>query len=435
MLHTPPTPLTAKQQAVLNNLRTIVKRQSRPTSLIDPSTVTELLIQYGDLMRATGLAEELLTYLEHIQDRTPADTVLYPRLLVEIAQTLDAIGGMHLGVDATFQEAFTLFAMYSATEVHSYHAQAHLAYGRHLLNNSDFEAALAHFQQAMEMYGAMENVADIAAVEAELGRVYLAQGDFSAAVLHFERALEGFAAEGESAVFAYTSAQTELAMAYIQRGEIGQASQLLGDALTVCDALELRVLRAQVLREMAYVDQTRAETVTDEKMRRRYLDEAEQRLQQAVDDLLSHHDSLELAIAYHDLGRVEARLRKFDEAEAHVRLSIENFSRLGNRRNFAVAQITLGQLLLVRHNDLTGATERIRQSLAIAGELGDRFTQQQAAESLVRIHQLQVKRSKPGTVERRQAIDEIAYTLERLKRLALTPSLETLETLLIEAET
>lgn len=61
--------LTREQQATLNNLRAVIKRQLRPTSSLDPSLVADILLKNSAMMREAGLAQEQYDYLMQIRDR------------------------------------------------------------------------------------------------------------------------------------------------------------------------------------------------------------------------------------------------------------------------------------------------------------------------------------------------------------------------------
>jgi hypothetical protein len=51
------------------------------------------------------------------------------------------------------------------------------------------------------------------------------------------------------------------------------------------------------------------------------------------------------------------------------------FSRIGNRRNYAVALITLAQITLLKSGDSVKAVQYAHQALNTSESIGDEFTQ------------------------------------------------------------
>lgn len=403
--------IDADQEASLNNMRAIIKRQLRPLSSVDPDAILALVFELGPRMREAGLSQELLDYLEQLLYRVTEATSQHARLLVEVAITLDVMGGRQLEAETVYKQALDIYEQVAP----GHHAQARLAYGRHLMRTGQVESAMRQYQMALDMVGRGDDPLLAATVGADLGRAYLAWGRFEEALPHFEHALEVL--HQQEAIEERTEVQADFAMALIHLNQLDRAQSMLDRALNTCESLKMWGLKGKILRQVAYIDQSRAGSTEDQTERRRLLAEAEYRLNEAVTTLLSVRNTSELAITYHDLGRLQARQRKFEEAESHVRMASDMFSRLGHRRNFAVTQITLGQILLLKEGDATDATERIRQALAMATQLDDRFTQKQAAESLVRIHRLQVRNARSAT---KQAIQEqIAHSRRRLEALGL----------------
>ncbi len=421
-----PTLFTTEQQATLNNIRAIVRRQLRPVSTVDPLKVADLILRHASMMREAGLAQELLEYLESLYYRLDEHTPHYAKVVIEMAATLDEVGGMRHEAEGLFRQALEFYAA-NRDELRVDFIHALLAYGQHLLARGQMEAAIISYEQALSLLDGDGPVDLEATAVYEMGRAYLSRGEFAAAIPQFERVL---VALSSGAVETRTRVSVDLAGALIHQNDLERAATLLDDAFQTCETMGLWALRAQVSRQMAYADQVRAQSAPNKVEKKRLLAEAERRLNDAVEDLLPLRSTAELAVVYHDLGRLEGRLSKFDAAEEHVRLSSEMFSRLGRRRNFAVSQITLGQLVLLRNGDATAATERIRQALTMAGELQDAYTLKQAAESLIRIHTIQLKRTEADDIDIIRK--EIAYTRARFKALLLEDYIPQLDTMLTE---
>lgn len=419
-------PLSAEQEMLLNNLRSLVKRQIRPTSLTPIEVVADLLLKYTPMMRDIGLSAELLDYLNQVQYRLPENTPLYARLLVEIAITTN-ITGLPDDADALFHQALDLYATFGTNDIWAAYANTHTTYGRFLVGRGQLKEGIAHYRQAIQMLNHSDFLLEMATAESELGLALTGRGYFKEAVSYFEHALTALKQQSLSPQLIRT--QADYATALIQLGQLDRAETILQEALEACEILKLWALRGQVRHVLAYVYQSRAESSQDNAQKQRYLNQAETLLNQAITDLLPLSQSTELAVVYHDLSRLEARQRKFTEAEDHVRLSSELFARVGNRRNLAVAQITLGQMLMLKNGDAFAAAERIRQALKIAGDLGDKHTQQQAAESLIRIHRMQAKRIATEPEHRADILSQIAYSRARFDALNLTESSAILQAL------
>lgn len=416
MSATPTLQLTSEQLATLNNLRAVLKRQMRPLSGADETQLAELLLQYGELMRQSGLAKELLQYLDNLLLLLDEGTTHYYRIQTETAITMDAIGGyeyeaaaLYADVIADYQNDMTL------PNADLDLAQAQLAYAKHLRQRGDYAAAQATLNEAAIAFAANNNSLYAARAYQQLGLLNSAQGKIELAIQNFELALETLTDPSEQAFIQRIDINIDLATASLQYGRVSRVEGLLRSAIEKADEYGQWVAKARALRQYAYLEQMRARAAEDHNEKSTHFDNAATYLYDAVATLLALHNSYELAITYHDLGRLEAQRREYDNADAHVRKSIELFARIGDRRGFAVAQITLGQLLLAKDKDMNGAIERIRQALSIANDQNDAYTQQQAARSIVRIHEMQAKRSDKLNNAQKDALrQQIRYSLDRV---------------------
>lgn len=424
--------LTREQQARLNNLRAVVKRQLRPTSSVDPDMVASILLKNSEMMREAGLAQEQLDYLLQIRDRTPDGSSTHAILTTHVAVMKDALDDLRSEAELDHKMALDEF---SKIEGHAdRHAEAHIAYGRHLITFSHLKRAAEHYQKAIDLLKDSEGELMSAVAQGELGRAYTGRGQFEMARDHFEQALSRIPDQAENHDD-IARVKADYATALIQLNDLQKAETLLNEALQVCNEQGLWVLRGQVRRELAYIEQIKADQSQDNAVIQAYLDNAESLLKQTITDLLPVADTLGLAVAYHDLGRLEARRKKYDDAFTHVKMSIEMFERLGNKRNLAVAHITLGQLKLLRDGDAAGAVEHLHNALSIADELEDVHTETQAAESLVRVHELQTRRAVNDRLAiRMQVLDQITFTRAKLEEAELPNFANRLDPLIAKLE-
>jgi tetratricopeptide (TPR) repeat protein len=424
--------LTREQQARLNNLRAVVKRQLRPTSSVDPSMVASILLKNSEMMREAGLAQEQLDYLLQIRDRTAEGSSTHAILTTHVAVMKDAIDELRDEAEIDHKMALDEFKRVDGHAVQN--AEAHIAYGRHLIDISQIKKAAEHYQKAIDLLKESDDNTMSAVAQGELGRAYTARGQFDTASDHFEKALARLPAEDEN-LDDVARIKADYATVLIQLKDLKKAESLLKEALEVCDKWGLWVLRGQVRRELAYIEQMRADEAQDNAVIKAHLDNAETILKQTVTDLLPVSDTLGLAVAYHDLGRLEARRKKFDDAFTHVMLSIEMFERLGNKRNLAVAHITLGQLKLLRDGDAANAVKHLHTALSIADKIEDVHTEKQAAESLVRVHELQSRRALNDRLAiRMQVIDQITFTRAKLMEVDLPNFASRLDPLITKLE-
>lgn len=425
--------LTREQQATLNNLRAVIKRQLRPTSSVEPQLVADILLTNSNMMREAGLAREQFDYLQQIRDRSPEGTILYAQLTSHMASMMDMIDELMPEAGEMHSQALAMFDTLPKDAVQA-HAETHIAFGRHLINISKLQEATSHYQSALKLLDGEKGNIIAAVATGELGRAYVGRGMFVEAVPHFENALKAM-----PNIDAYADekarVQADFATALIQLDKLDQAQAMLNDALATCNRLGLWSLRGQVRRELALVDQMQADKTQDADTLEKLLDKAQELLKQTVTDLLPISDTLGLAVAYHDLGRLEARRRNFDDAMYHVNLSVEMFTRLGNVRNLSVAEITLGQMILIKTGDVAASNEHLHKALSLASELGDTHTQLKAAESLVRVHKIQTKRavSQPPTV-RHQVIDQISFSRAKLSDGGMTEYAQQLDPLIAQLE-
>lgn len=423
---TNPSALTREQQAALNNLRGVLGRQLRPASKTDPTLLAELILQNAVLMRENGLASELLDYLQRVRDKVDAGNSLHARLGIEIAVTLDAIDGRQQEAGELFQ---TTLVWYQAHTIPLAEGQARIAYGRFLIHRSQLQEAMAQYQQALELL--KDHPVEVAIAQSEMGRVLVGQGKFSEAVSRFEKAYALSSGDGKAGV----RLVNDFAAALIELGEMERAERLLIEGVETATQQGLWLVRANLRRQMAYIYHLRAEKSHDAVSAQPYLDEAERLLHQTIAEMLPLQNTLDLAVVYHDLARIETQQRQFSEAEAHLRLSLELFQRLGNLRNEAVAEITLGTLVVLKNGDIAAGNEHLHRSLQLADKVGDGFTLRQAAETLTRLHQLQANWAKTQPREIRiQVIDQLSFSRAKLVDYGLPEAAQVMASMMTELE-
>lgn len=411
--------LTAEQIATLNNVRTIFNRQLLPYSLVDERLIADLLMQQADLMRDAGLASELMGYLETAIARADETAPYYRGLRLQLAMTMLHLGDYEDSVRSIYGELLDFYTTQPDEQRTDDYGYAMMAFGAYFAGHSQHKEALPYFQNAFTLFQREELIEGMGKAWHQIGLSYHAMGQLEQAENAYVTAIRGL---GNARFVAQRAAvMVDYAAVLLQNGKIGRVEELLEQAYEVCQQHGLSTLRAKVMRQQAYVDQLRAREASDNNIKLQWLHQATTRLHHAIANLLTIHNTVELAITYHDLGRLEAQLQQLDAAESHVRKSSELFTRIGNRRNFAVSQITLGQILLIKNHDADEALQHIRQALYIAHEVNDVHTREEAARALLKIHQMQVQRARDKSAAMQAAVlEDISYTQERLSRLGMT---------------
>ncbi len=415
----PSLTLTAEQISTLNNIRTILKRQLLPFSLVDERLVADLLLKQADLMRDAGLAAELMGYLEIGVARADENAPYSRRLRLQLAITMQHLGDYEDTIREIYGELLDFYTTQPAAERTDDYAYAMLAFGQYFASNSQHQEALPYYQSAFEQFQREGLNEGMAKAWHLAGVSYQALGQLEQAQNAYTTALS--AMDTKHNAIQRATIMADYAAVLLQSGKIGPVEELLDETYAFCEQHGLWTLRAKVMRQQAYVDQLRAREATDPSIKQQWLQQATMRLHHAIANLLTIHNTQELAITYHDLGRLEAQMNNLVAAESHVRKSSELFTRIGNRRNFAVSQITLGQILLIKNHAPDEALQHIREALYIANTVKDAHTREQAARALLKIHQMQVQRAKGKSANLQASVlEDIRYTQERLSRLGMS---------------
>lgn len=418
MIDLPTLTLTAEQIATLNNVRTVLKRQLMPLSMVNERLVADLLIQQADLMRDAGLAAELMGYLETAIARTDEDSPYHRRLRLQLAKTMLHLGDYDDSIRDIYGELLDFYTTQPDVQRSDDFAYAMMAFGEYFSGHGHHKEALPYYQAAFTQFQHKGLVAGMADAWHKIGIALQAMGQLEPAQNAYTTAIN--ALRGPQNAQQRATVIADYAGVLLQAGQLGAVEEALDQVYTLCEEYGLWTLRAKVTRQLAYVDQLRAREASDPNIKQEWLQHATTRLHHAIANLLTIHNTQELAITYHDLGRLEAQMNNIAAAENHVRKSSELFTRIGNRRNYAVSQITLGQILLIKNHDPNEALQYIRQALYIAHEVQDHHTREQAARALLKIHHMQVQRAqgKSGALQA-AVVEDITYTQERLARLGM----------------
>ena len=413
-----PGQVPRERVAQLNNVRGLLARQLGKDPQLNPAVIAALLTAVAPAFAASGLGEEFAGHARRLRDLLPQGEALAD-LQVALGDMLGVLGGNADEAGWLLQVAVTLEGIPRPVQV-----RATLAYGRHLIRVGQIDAAADLLSAAFRSVIAQPDGTDVGLVAAlayQWGCALVIQGHLPEAVRRFEGALAGFARMQQPA--RVVEVQGDLGEARVRLGDLDRAEDDLRRALEAAAYLGSQENSAALRLTLARVYIRRADAAQADSQKdaaRSALVQAERVLSDAVADLLGLADPEALAAAYHDLGRVQARLGRVADGAAHVargRVLLNGTGRLGDRAEFAV---TLGQLRLAQ-GDAVAAQTILHEALDCASQLDDGGTVlNRAAGVLVRVYQLRAKHAQHADATfRQQTREQAATSREQLVRLGL----------------
>ncbi len=413
-----PGPVSRERAAQLNNVRGLLARQLGKHPQLNPAVIASLVTAVAPAFVANGLGEEFAGHARRLRELLPQGEALAD-LQVALGDVLGGLDGHADEAGWLLQVAVTLEGVPRPVQV-----RATLAYGRHLIRVGQVETAADLLSKAFRSVIAQPDGTDVGLVAAlahQWGCALVTQGHLPEAVRRFEGALAGFARTQQPA--RVVEVQGDLAEARLRLGDLDRAEDDLRRALEAAGYLGRQANSAALRLALGRVYVRRADVAQSDNQKvaaRTALVQAERVLSDAVADLLGLSDPAGLAAAYHDLGRVQARLGRVADGAAHVargRVLLNGSERLGDRAEFAV---TLGQLRLAQ-GDAAAAQTILHEALDCASQLDDGgAVLNRAAGVLVRVYQLRAKHAQRADSTFRQQTREQAVTSrEQLVRLGL----------------
>lgn len=397
------TPLSRREQTWLNNTRAVIRRQVRADSALPRGMVARLLVMAAPAYRRAGLADEFWRSAQPVRE-TLGEGSDYARLQIAMGEALSLLPGRR-------EEAGYLLQMTQALAGvdRNVLAGASRAYGDHLMAAGEVQAAEETLGAALKalLAGKSANVRVAAALAESWARALVMQKRTRTALSRYEAALAGYHQAGMSA--RALEVQRDLGGALLRLGEVDRAASVLNDALAVPCGIE-PPLRGQITFRLALahlVRAARAHRAGHAAERDAAWAAAETNLRAALPDLLAGGTTgefgVDLAQAYHELGRLLARRGEVAEATRHVERSRALVERAGNAPELASALLTLGKLRLAA-DEPDAALDLFRRALALAGETGDASLSAGAADLIVRAHQIDARHVLSGDAAGREAV-------------------------------
>ncbi|WP_119066924.1 tetratricopeptide repeat protein [Aggregatilinea lenta] len=385
-------PLDRAWQARLNNLRAILARRTRAASPDDAGVLARALVVVGPLFRLAGLAEEFLHYAEPVRAQLPEGRDL-ALLQVAVGEALTVIPGREAEAGIAFQVARGLQDLDVSVRAEAAHHDA-----QHLLRAGRAAEAAGMVQDALQALlesdradpaNAARLAHDWAAALEAAGRIQDAIPRYGAARAAYVKAQDGMSAALASA---------DLGAALLRTGDLERAEDAYERALKLAPLAGASVLRSTCRRALGRVHVARAEQARRENRIGAARDEwesAARLLSNALADLLACNASEPLAEVYVDLGRVQARLGQVDDAVANVERGQRLFESSGSALDRAAAGVFLGQLRMIQ-GDSVAAQDVLHRAMEQAASLDDRRVLTQAADVLVRVHEIRARRAAEG---------------------------------------
>jgi len=193
-----------------------------------------------------------------------------------------------------------------------------------------WDETLKYFQLSAEISERTGEQRQRAAAYINLGEVYYLRGDSAQAIQKSEQARK-IASELEFQDYTVLTS-INLGKSYLALGDDAQADAFLTGALTLCQQLGIEVHMPEILRSLAQVS-----------IKRGQLLEALDRAHQAL-ELASGMQHRELGNGHRMLGIVYRELERYEDAETHLRKSLEIFDQQGNLYESGLTLIELGLL-------------------------------------------------------------------------------------------
>lgn len=409
-------PLDRARQARLNNLRAVLARQMRAAHPADAGVLARALAVVGPLFRLGGLAEEFLYYADPVREQLPEGRDL-ALLQVAIGEVLSAIPGRESEAGIAFQVARGLPGLDASVQAEAAHYDA-----QHLMRAGRSTEAAVMVQDALQALlvsdradpaNAARLAHDWAAALEASGRVQDAIPRYGAARAAYVKAQDSMSA---------ACASRDLGAALLRVGDLDRAEEAYERALALAPLAGADALRSASRRALGRVHAARAEQARRGERIGAARDEwesAARLLADALADLLACPDGALLADVYMDLGRVQARLGQVDDAVANVTRGQRLFERTGSALDRASAGVFLGQLRLIQ-GDSVAAQDALHQVLEQAASLDDRRVLTQAADVLVRVHEIRARRAAQGDADFcRDTIEQAGVSRAALAGLGL----------------
>ncbi len=420
-------PLDRARQARLNNLRAVLARQTRATPAQDAGVLARALVVVSPLFRLAGLSEEFLHYAEPVREQLPQGRD-FALLQVTIGEVLGTIPGRENEAGIAFQVARGMPDLDVSVRAEATHHDA-----QHLMSAGQAAEAAVMVQDALQalLVSDRADPANAARLAHDWAVALEAADRVQDAIPRYDAARAAYvkAQDGMSAAFA----SRDLGAALLKAGDLDRAEEAYERALALAPFAGAEALRSTCRRALGRVHAARAEQARRADRIGAARDEwesAARQLSDALAELLVCSQEALLADVYMDLGRVQARLGQVDDAIANVTRGQWLFNHTGSAGERASAGVLLGQLRMIQ-GDSVAAQDALHAALEQAAALEDRRVLAQAADMLVRVHEIRARRAAQSDADFcRDTIEQVGVSRAALAGLGLDQQAAALDTLL-----
>jgi DNA-binding SARP family transcriptional activator/ATP/maltotriose-dependent transcriptional regulator MalT len=231
-----------------------------------------------------------------------------------------------------------------------------LGLGKVARRRGDYAQAGTYAQQSLDLCREIGHIAGEAASLGILGDVAYNRGDFEQAISCYDQALSTFRQIGDQ----HSIADYCLSLAFVKidQREIDEAEDYLQEALTIGQGINAALVLIRAQYHLAKVARARG-----------HLDEAQAEVEQAIEAAQRTGIRLLEAMGRRLLGEILAQRRQPAQAEVHMIESLRLLESLGDRFETAWALRSYARLLADR-GDLSHAGAQLQRANAIFAELG-----------------------------------------------------------------
>jgi DNA-binding SARP family transcriptional activator len=298
----------------------------------------------------------------------------WPRYAIGLADTvfryLD-VGGHYLEAFAIYRSAHTAAAR-ACDRAAEARALSHL--GAVELRQGGYDAAVGHYEQALELFRLVGERTAEARMLGNLGLIHFQQGRYRTAAGALEQALTLFRDLGDVTDEAH--ALSGLARMDLRQGRYAKADERLQRALELYRQIGEGALAAYALASAGL-----ASLGLDRH------DEADRRLREALAMCRSAGYLPGEAHVVGELGLVDMALQRYQQAAEHFQEALALCRKIGDRNGEAEALNGLGESSQAA-GELTGASTHHALALELAGQVGDLYEQARAHRGIARASRL-----------------------------------------------
>ena len=220
------------------------------------------------------------------------------------------------------------------------------------VKNHSYERAIEHYEQALEVAGAVRDLSRLGRTYHGLGIAYQQRGDLGRAIEYTHKALALYALERDNALLA--RGENELGLLLMRKGQMDRAEEAFTTALSRFDESGTERTKSHILLSLAEVQLKTA----------RYADGVET-VKKALELANQLGERLALAAGHSLLGQLHEKMGKRQLADRDFRLALRLLKADGLRGRLAETHAAYAELLEAR-SDSRGANRHWKEAAQLA---------------------------------------------------------------------